>query len=53
MMSDKPVSPYILKHPLRDLCPHCRERPREPETELCEECQLFALYEEMMEGDER
>ncbi|MGI9408429.1 MAG: hypothetical protein ACR2OV_00040 [Hyphomicrobiaceae bacterium] len=47
-MTDKYLSPP-LKKPLRDLCPHCRERPREPETELCENCTILAMYERVME----
>ncbi len=46
---DPNVTPF-LKKPLRDLCPHCRERPALDEHGLCEECALFAQYEEISEG---
>lgn len=38
-MTDKPVSPYIAKHPIRELCPVCRERPAKQETEVCQTCE--------------
>jgi len=35
-----------------NLCPHCGEHPKEPETELCENCTLLAMYERAMAGEE-
>lgn len=48
---DPNVSP-LLKRPLRDLCPRCQERPREPETELCDNCTTLAMYERVMAGED-
>ena len=46
------VSPYIRKHPLRDLCPECGERPAREDTGLCQKCELFANYERALAGED-